>query len=168
MLFQALGFKRGAEIGVWEGSYSEVICQQMPGVELLCIDPWMPYSAYREKKNDPPRLDAAYRFTVERLSKYSCQIIRKTSVDAAKQIPDGSLDFAYIDGNHARAFIDEDLRTWMPKIRPGGILSGHDYSDRKSFIEVKPAVDAFVRERGITSWYVLDGDKSPSWCWVVS
>lgn len=170
MLFHALGYRRGAEIGVWEGGFSEVICQQMPGVALTCVDPWQPYSDYREKKNDPPRLAEAYRKTVERLSPYGCEILRMTSLKAARHVPDGSLDFVYIDGNHARAFVEADLNAWAPKIRPGGILSGHDYvsSPRKPWIEVKDAVDAFIRDRGIASWYVLEGDKTPSWCWVVS
>jgi len=170
LLFAGLGYRRGAEIGVWEGSYSEVICTHMPGVELTCVDPWAPYSEYREKKNDPLWLDAAYQKTVARLKPYGCRIWRMTSAAAAVRVPDRSLDFVYIDGNHGRAFVDEDLAVWAPKIRPGGILSGHDYvsSARKPWIEVKAAVDDFVESHGIAPWYVLTGDKSASWFWVVS
>ena len=170
LLFAELGYGRGAEIGVWEGSYSEVICTQLPGVELTCVDPWQSYSEYREKKNDPARLDEAYRTTVDRLTPYNCQIWRLTSVAAASRVADQSLDFVYIDGNHARAFVEEDLAAWAPKVRSGGILSGHDYvsSVRSPWIDVQAAVDAFVQFHGIAPWYVLTGDKSPSWFWVVS
>jgi hypothetical protein len=41
-LFHLLGFQRGVEIGVEQGLFSEVLCQQNPGVELFCVDPIRP------------------------------------------------------------------------------------------------------------------------------
>lgn len=40
-----------------------------------------------------------------------------------------SLDFAYIDAQHHFEAIREDIELWYPKIRRGGILSGHDFLD---------------------------------------
>src|SRR3990167_7294613 len=53
--------------------------------------------------------------------------IKKTSVEAAKDFPDGSLDAVYIDAEHDEDSVRQDIQTWRPKIKPGGILSGHDY-----------------------------------------
>jgi hypothetical protein len=50
-----------------------------------------------------------------------------TSEEAAPKIPDGSLDFAYIDANHAYEYVKRDIELWWPKIRDGGMLAGHDY-----------------------------------------
>lgn len=167
-LFAELGFTVGAEVGVWEGAFSKVICERVPGVQLTCVDPWKTYDAYREQKNNQARLDEAYRKARAALKPYGCTMLRQTSVAAAATIPDRSLDFVYIDSNHAFQFVMEDLHAWAPKVRSGGIVSGHDYhmSPRKPFIQVKPAVDAFVREHGIGPLYVWAGDKSPSFMWV--
>jgi len=53
--------------------------------------------------------------------------IKKTSVEAAKDFEDGSLDAVYIDAEHDEESVREDIRAWRPKIKRGGILSGHDF-----------------------------------------
>mgnify|MGYP001558848937 CR=1 FL=1 len=53
--------------------------------------------------------------------------IRKTSIEAAKDFENGSLDAVYIDAEHDEDSVREDIKAWRPKIKPGGILSGHDF-----------------------------------------
>jgi len=168
-VFADLGFCDGAEVGVWTGQFSKKLCKAIPGLDLLCVDPWCAYDEYREEKNNAERLEAAYREALVRLAPYRCTIWRTTSLEAASRVPDRSLDFVYIDGNHRRPFVDQDLEAWAPKVRIGGIVAGHDYSERahEPFIEVKAAVDAFVRKHAIDPWFVLAGDKAPSFYWVV-
>lgn len=52
--------------------------------------------------------------------------IRKTSVEAAKDFQDGSLDAVYIDAEHDIDNVRADIRAWRPKIKKGGCLCGHD------------------------------------------
>lgn len=165
-LFAALGFTKGAEIGTWAGEYAARLCETVPGLHLTCVDPWMVYSEYRDPKNDPDRMERTYLGAKERLSRFNCTILRMTSVEGARRVPDGSLDFVYIDGNHAAKFVTQDLRAWVPKVRSGGIVAGHDYA-LKDHLEVKPAVDAYVKAHQIAPLYVLAGDKSPSYFWMV-
>jgi predicted O-methyltransferase YrrM len=47
--------------------------------------------------------------------------------EAAKLIPDGSLDFVYVDARHDYCGCMQDLEMYWPKLRPGGLLAGHDY-----------------------------------------
>ncbi len=49
------------------------------------------------------------------------------SHEAAQHVPDGTLDFIFIDANHDYEYVKQDLEVWAPKVRPGGIFSGHDY-----------------------------------------
>ena len=49
-----------------------------------------------------------------------------TSREAATQIPDRSLDLVFLDGDHSYASTAEDIAQWLPKLRPGGVLCGHD------------------------------------------
>ena len=52
---------------------------------------------------------------------------KTTSEEFSKTIEDGSLDFVYIDGDHQYESCKKDLQLWIPKIKKGGIIAGHDY-----------------------------------------
>lgn len=167
--FAGMGFNRGAEIGVWEGRFSEQFCLSNPSLELTCVDPWRSLPDYVEGKNRPHRMAEAYAAAKKRLGKFNCTFLRMTSLEAAQQIPNGSLDFIYIDGNHLFDHVIADLNAWVPKVRSGGVVAGHDYAERSNtpFIQVKKAVDHYTREHQIDPWFVLLNDKSPSYVWVV-
>lgn len=162
-----MGATTGAEIGVWEGKFSETLCAGINDLHLYAVDPWAPYAAYRERKNDKQRLDEAYRSTCELLAPFHATVLRMTSLDAARQVPDRSLDFVYIDGNHEASHVAADLAAWAPKVRVGGLVAGHDYfqNPKKPFIQVVPVVNRFTAERSIAPWFVLAKDKSPSYVW---
>ena len=71
------------------------------------------------------------------------------SVNAANLIQNESLDFVYIDAGHDHESVRKDLDCWYPKVRWGGVFSGHDY--RGTFHEhkgVKKAVDDFMQRLG--------------------
>jgi hypothetical protein len=161
--------ERGAEIGVWEGDFSEKLCKANPQMHLICVDPWRPQQGYLEVKNNAGRMEAAFATAQQRLQKYDCTFLRMTSREAAAQVPDGSLDWVYIDGNHLFDHVIADLTIWTPKVKPGGFVSGHDYKDyaNKPFIQVKRAVDQYTSEREIDPWFVLANEKSPSYYWEV-
>jgi predicted O-methyltransferase YrrM len=84
---------------------------------------------------------------------------RSTSVAAAPQFADGSLDFVFLDARHTFEAVQQDLAAWWPKLRPGGLFAGHDY---QHWPGVRAAVDAFVAARGLghafrisrTSWMI--------------
>lgn len=177
-LFHALGFRRGAEIGVEQGAYSEELCLHNPGVELVCVDAWRAYRGYREHVSQE-KLDAFYSFTCQRLARFHCDIRRGWSLDMARTIPDGSLDFVYLDSNHTLPSVIQDLAAWLPKVREGGIISGHDYCRRKQNGyqgHVVEAVQAWTKSYHVEPWFVLGAketmpgvvrDRSRSWMWVV-
>lgn len=167
-MLKAMGVKRGAEIGVWTGDFSQEMCQAIPGLHLICVDPWQQYPDYVEGKNDQARLDYAYQSTLGKMRPYSHTILRMTSEAAAPLVPDGSLDFVYIDGNHAEAFVALDARLWYPKVRSGGVFSGHDYElkPKHKHVEVKQAIDKFAESQGIDTITVLMKHKAPSWYWI--
>jgi predicted O-methyltransferase YrrM len=55
-------------------------------------------------------------------------IVRALSKEASLLYKDNSLDFAFIDANHSYESVKEDIELWLPKIKSGGILAGHDYN----------------------------------------
>ncbi len=72
-------------------------------------------------------------------------MVQATSVGASRQFVDGSLDFVFLDADHEYDAVTADIAAWWPKIRHGGILAGHDFSDEY------PGVQRAVTERfGLT------------------
>lgn len=159
-----MGATRGAEIGVEQGCYAAALLAQVPGLHLVCVDAWQAYPGYREHVTQA-KLEGFYAATCARLAGQSATIIRAWSEVAAAQVRDGSLDVVYIDANHTLPYVIADLACWAPKVRPGGIVAGHDYG-RARVGQVREAVDAWTAAYQIAPWYVLTGDKSPTWLWV--
>ena len=169
-LFTELGFRVGAEIGVNKGRFSKWICHQMRRnkPKLFLIDPYKSYTEYSEYL-DQNKMDAIYAEAQVRLAKYNCEFVKKMSMDAVKDFNDNSLDFVYIDGNHDYQYVVNDIAEWSKKVRPGGIVSGHDYS--KYMFQVVHAVDGWVASRHIkplfltskhACWfYVKNGEQQP-------
>lgn len=148
----------GVEVGTLRGQFAETLLQTWQGKRLHCVDPWQSMQDdpnYRDINNVPQAVhDQNYAETQRRLARFGdrCQIHRLASAAAAPQFADASLDFVYLDARHYRAGVEEDLNLWARKIRPGGILSGHDYLDGvlpSGRFEVKSAVDAWAQARGL-------------------
>ena len=157
-LYHKLGFKTGVEVGTERGIFAKLICELIPGVKLSCVDPWLAYRGYREHVSQK-KLDAFYAETARRMAPYNCELIRKTSVEAARQFRNNSLDFVYLDGNHALPWVIEDLHAWLPKIRTGGCMSGHDFIRRNNSLRyqchVVEAVHAYTQSYMIKPWFVI-------------
>jgi predicted O-methyltransferase YrrM len=145
----------GAEIGVYRGDFSAVIARHAS--KLYCVDPYRAYS-----NHDQIDLDEAYRVAQERLP--SAEFIRLPSVEAVNQFAKESLDFVYIDGNHDWAHISQDIYWWARKVKPGGIVAGHDYFLSK-FTQVQPVVDSYAAAYGKTVFTTKE-EKYPSWWFV--
>lgn len=81
-------------------------------------------------------------------------------------IPHHSLDFVYLDARHDYESVVEDLEAWFDKVRPGGILAGHDYLDGvhpAGVFGVKTAVDEFFAKRGIPVYATCHDEPWRSW-----
>jgi len=159
--FAAQGFTHGAEIGVAYGEYSEILCQTIPGLRLLAVDPWMRYSRSGRQAQSDEMWTAAH----QRLVPYDVTFLRKRSVEAAADVPDASLDFVYIDGLHDFDPVMLDLIHWCRKVRPGGMVAGHDFYNFYNG-GVVDAVYAYTRSHHIDHWYITNRDRYQSYFWV--
>lgn len=156
--FKQMGYKVGAEIGVDIGDYTEKLSQA--GLTVYAIDPYLKYEHY--KPYNQVEFDLLYEQTRKRLAPYpNCTIIRKTSMEAAKDIPDESLDFVYIDGNHEFRYVAEDIAEWSKKVRSGGVIAGHDYIYATWVCHVIYVVHAYIQAHKIDNWYLLGRKKAP-------
>ena len=167
ILFKALGFKLGAEIGTDRGIFAEELSRANPEGKLICIDPWKVYSKYHDI-TDQDKLNGNYEHTVRVLKPYNCEIIRKSSEGAIKDFKENSLDYVYIDGNHEFEYVLWDIQHWSKIIKPGGIVSGHDYTwmaHRKPRYDVQRALKIYFEGQNPTL-FLLTAQMSSSWFFV--
>jgi len=161
----ALGLRgRAAEIGVHNGEFSELLLSRWEGEQLLSVDPWNPAGRSGEA-DEHERLHAEAQGRLAAFGPRSW-IWRVSSEDAAPQVEDASLDFAYIDAQGDEASVERDLKLWWPKVRPGGVLAGYAYLDGElptGTLGVKMAVDRFLSAERLPV-HATDGDWPwPSW-----
>jgi hypothetical protein len=87
------------------------------------------------------------------------------SQDALADVPDMSLDWVFIDGNHSYEYVKEDIPGWTSKVKLGGIVSGHDFYDKSANARrdvpfgVERAVVELVRDFTVDAeanvWYTI-------------
>lgn len=139
----------GAEIGVDTGKTCKVLFERIPGLFLYLVDRWIETpegdSYFRGAKklcHEPQSyFDKAYVRVKDIAKPYDHKILKMDSVEAAKFVEDGVLDFCFIDGDHSYEGTRNDIEAWLPKVRTNGWLCGHDYDNQNTIGDVKTAVD---------------------------
>lgn len=130
----------GVEIGVAAAAHAREILDELNIKKLYLVDIWESYLQGGEV------IDFLSRYYEEVVNEFGCyenvEILKEYSTVAASKVPD-NLDFVYIDGCHDYETTREDISCWYPKVKAGGILSGHDY--QPSWPGVIRAVDEFVK-----------------------
>lgn len=163
-LFFELGFKRGVEVGVERAMYSKVLCENNPQLKLYGVDPWEAYQGYREHVSQE-KLDGFLEDVKDRMKNFNYEVVRQYSVDASRRFQDESLDFVYIDGNHEFSHVVADICAWYPKVRSGGIVSGHDFIRRRDPLlnmHVIEALEGFMKAYQLKPYFVMGRkDKLP-------
>lgn len=116
------------ELGVLRGEYSEEILKVFGKVNLYLVDTW------RAEGNDPyfsknqAELDHAFELVRKKFAHLPfVTIVPLESAKAAEGFKNGFFDWGYIDANHTREAVDRDFGLWLPKIKSGGVFSGHDF-----------------------------------------
>ena len=166
-LFKELGYKVGAEIGVSGGYFSKSLWEANRECTIYSVDPYQDYAGYLETYT-PEKMENLYEEAKQNLTGTGCIILREFSMEAVREFANDSLDFVYIDANHEFLHVASDIAMWSQKVRPGGIVSGHDFAryKRKPVCHVKEVVKAWAYAHHIKPWFVLRGAGNSSWFWV--
>ena len=73
------------------------------------------------------------------------KLIARSSKEASFEFASRSIDFVFIDAGHYYEDIITDIRSWLPKIKDGGVIAGHDYVS--GYSGVVSAVDEIFGDR---------------------
>jgi len=154
------------EIGSWRGQSAAYLAVEIinsgKNISLTCVDTW---------KGSPemfiPEADAFYDEIISKEGSCYKEFLRNvepvkniietremTSEDASKLYPDKYFDFVFIDAGHSYEDVILDLKSWLPKVKSGGVIAGHDVqcpSVRRAINEVFGTNGYGI---GGQSWYV--------------
>lgn len=177
LLLNDLGLTGAAvEIGTHIGNFAISLLSVWRGRCLHVVDPWETYADYLSEldlaTHEP--LEPKQQVFRERTAPFAHRICihHGHSPAALAWFLDESLDFGYIDGNHKKPYVAADLAALWPKIRPGGIMAGHDFESSGPWAnDTRAAVQEFFGAQGLFgywvpgdahSWYVYKGHKPES------
>ena len=132
VMANTLGWRHVVEIGVRRGGSAQHLLTFAPSVSYVGVDLWEPiigdesvpgfrtYSAEAALEN--------YNQTIKRLKDFGerVKLVKASSIEAAKRFEDESFDCVFIDADHRYEHVKADIAAWMPKVKPGGWLTGHD------------------------------------------
>lgn len=125
------------EVGVFEGkSFAYLVVEALNSfkkIECIAVDafPWDDLLPRFLKNMEPLK------------GKYKIEI--GNSHEVAERFTDGSLSMVFIDANHTKPFVEADIKAYLPKIKKGGVISGHDYNDQHP--ELCEAVDEIFGDK---------------------
>ena len=165
--------KRCAEIGVERGNFAQEILNQNPSY-LLLVDPWKHQDEkiyHTAMSNSEIIPDSSNVDDVEFGKRYQevkgkfgdnpkVTLCVSESAKASELVEPESFDFVYIDAIHTEAAVYEDMCCWWPKIKPDGLLCGHDFqfqgvSDAVNrFCEHNNVKLSFITQEYVSSWAI--------------
>lgn len=147
---QKLGAQvKGLEIGICRGENAVRFLEECPNI--IWLDAVDPYLAYDDPNGGMTQemMDRFLSLTQENFKPHTARIAlhRMPSVSFAQDIPNGTYDYIFIDGDHSYDAVLADIRAWFPKMKKGGIFSGHDILVK----DVQRAIAQFRDEQGISA-----------------
>ena len=129
-------YSLGVEIGVESGLFAEHILSNWKG-KLVCVDVWEKQNDYNEPVNLKDFNSIFNQFN-DRMKHFEkrVMVVKNFSETASHFFPDYYFDFIYIDANHKYEHVKNDIKCWWPKLKYGGLFSGHDW-----LVNFEPDVD---------------------------
>jgi predicted O-methyltransferase YrrM len=130
-LIKANKLKKGAELGTYMGGTTFFLLDNEPDLVLHTVDIFDIQPDHPDYKKPSYDFTERYPEFLEKAKKYGDRLIvhKGWTHEVAKKIPDASLDFVLIDADHRYEGCKRDILLWRSKIRPGGLLMGHDIQE---------------------------------------
>lgn len=135
---------------MYEGYTTQWLVECFPEATITVVDPWMAQKkdAKMYRQNNATDWEDIYERFCARFDG-KCTVVRTDSITASYMMQEESFDLIFIDADHSYKAVKDDIRHWLPKMRKGGLLCGHDYSNRKANAGVIKAVNEMIGEDNI-------------------
>lgn len=108
------------EVGSWKGRSISFLAVEVINsnkkISIHCIDNWSQYG-----------VKDVFLENIKPISSY-INVVESISWDAANLYKDNSIDFCFVDADHKYESVKKDILSWLPKVKRGGVLAGHDYN----------------------------------------
>lgn len=136
LLNVAFGLPRGGtlvEIGSWMGLSGITMANALYATRnldarIFCVDTWLGSPEHQDF--DFIKRDEMYEKFLANVRGARADLVirpvRAPSLEAAARFRDESIDVLFIDGDHSYEACLDDMLHWLPKVRPGGLVVGHD------------------------------------------
>jgi hypothetical protein len=160
-MLKELNFMIGAEIGTENGFYASKLFESNPKLKLFCVDSYQSNPYYHNYVSQK-EVDKFYEHAKRKLASFDCEFIRMPSMEAVRKFEPNSLDFVFIDADHRFEFVVNDIIYWSRIVKPGGVVYGHDYTDR---FQVRQAVNAYMDAYKIKPWFIFH-KRGMEDCWM--
>lgn len=120
------------EVGAWKGQsailMARLIQRSKKQLRFTVVDHWEGSGEHHTNGIACDNLRAEFEANLKRHNVWGqVDIASGPSPYAAHCFDDASLDFVFLDASHDRASVVADIKAWLPKVKTGGILAGHDY-----------------------------------------
>jgi hypothetical protein len=149
------------EVGAWKGASTSYLAveAQHKKLRIDVVDTWAGSDEHKDMIDI--RENSLFGTFIDNLRPVINLInpIRTDSVSASKMYADESLDAVFIDADHRYESVRSDILAWMPKIKKGGILAGHDYMD--SYGGVIKAVN-----ETLSGFEIIECSTNKCWLWI--
>jgi hypothetical protein len=120
-----------AEIGVFKGEFSDVLCKVLQPRQLVLIDLFSGFTNSGDQDGNNMEIvniGDVYRRLVAVSKKFpALNVMKGDSSTILRSFPDNTFDMIYIDGDHSYEGVKKDLDVAMMKVKPGGWIMGHDF-----------------------------------------
>lgn len=118
-----------AELGVAEGFFSTDILGRWSPKLHYAVDNWGPIGLFGDGAFNQEWHNKNYQAAVMRMNPFKdrLKILRGPTWHMSQHVPDNTLDLLYIDADHSYEGVKRDLEAWYPKVKPGGVIAGHDF-----------------------------------------
>lgn len=158
-------YEKVAELGVQNGENSMRLLGNCPGIkEFLAVDLWKPQPENKGPQNWVGWAhNSNYYKTKKRLKAFedrvTIHIVKDYTYNVVHKFPDGYFDLIFMDADPGYESCKRDILDWLPKVRTGGVLCGHDAdwpTVRKAVEDVfRPGRYDIVKYQGVDRiWYV--------------
>ena len=121
-----------AEIGVFKGDFAAKILEKCETIKkYYMIDPWRNLADWNKPANVDNESFQGFLNETKKKTDFASDkriILRGKTTEVMNEIPDESLDFIYVDGDHTLRGVTVDLLKAYPKVREGGWIGGDDFS----------------------------------------